>query len=111
MKKILITLVLLTSIGFCAQAQMLFDFDVEIDTKVKSEIVSADIAITLKIGELPINYQLMPINEPEGEALFESGFIDKSKYKFRDIPKGMYLAKVLNKDGLFSYKLIEVTEE
>lgn len=110
MKKLLLALILFTSIGLSTQAQILFEFDVEIETKISNGITTADVTIILKTGELPIKYQLMPVNAPDGEALFESKFIDRSKYKFKAIPAGMYLAKVLNKNGMMSYKLIEITE-
>lgn len=111
MKKITFTLLLFICFGCFVSAQVMFDYDVETDTKLKENETVADVTIILNYGNTPVKYQIMPFGQSDGVPIKESKFTKKTKYTFSNIPSGKYLIKIINKEGLYAFKPFDIKEE
>lgn len=111
MKKLLLSLLLIAGVGYIAQAQAVFEFQVEIKVKTKDSETFGDVSVTLTKGETSVNYQILPLGDIFATPLYESGLTSKSNYKFKKIPAGKYLLKVVDEAGRFAFELIEIKED
>ncbi|MBN2486560.1 MAG: hypothetical protein JXB34_11355 [Bacteroidales bacterium] len=90
-------------------SQVLFDFDLNITTKVKDGNVVGDVQIVLTTGETPVKYIIINGGRITDEILVESKFTKKADYKFKDIPAGKYLIKIEDKQGRMAGKAFEIS--
>jgi hypothetical protein len=109
-RKLLLTIFIL---GFMLPtfSQVMFDFTVEVNTDSKNGKITAEVVVKLNLGETPIKYQIINGTRIKDAVLFESEFINKKNYTFKDIPEGKYLLKIVDEQGRMAWKSFEVSAE
>jgi hypothetical protein len=109
-KKLLLTLSIFC-IALPMFSQVMFDFEINIENKIKDGIKSGDVMVILKSDNGQVNYQIMPLGQLDGTPVAQSGTTKKKKYTFKNIPSGKYLIKITDEESHMAFKLLVVNEE
>ena len=110
MKKKLLLFIFIFGFSIPMFSQVLFDFDININTKIKDGKVVGDVRIELTKGETPVKYIIIDGTRINDKVLVESKFTKKTVFKFKDIPAGKYLLKIEDEEGRIAGKAIEISQ-
>ncbi len=110
MKKIsaLLSLILLFSMSLFAQEKKL---DIRISYSGSNDKVTANITVTLNVGNPNYTFYLMTEDPLKGEILQESKPERKNTYTFKNIKPGTYFIKITDGEGALYGRTVSIKSE